>query len=135
MLPDKINLSIVTPDQQIVSRTVDEVVLPSLNGYMGVRPGHTPLLARLDIGEVSYRADGQECHLAVSGGFAEVLREGVEILAQTCEPADAIDLDRAQSSKDRAEERMKTSDSDFERAKVSLARALCRIRIHGRAKS
>ena len=134
MLPGKLTLEIVTPERLIISEAVDEVVLPSMEGYMGVRPGHAPLLARLDVGEISYRAGGQERFLAVSGGFAEVLREGVEILAETCEPAEEIDLERATRSKERADSRIGASDYDQKRAEISLKRAVCRIQAHGKAK-
>ena len=114
---------------------VDEVVLPSMEGYMGVLPGHAPLLAQLDAGEVSYRVGSNRQYLAVSGGFAEVLRESVSVLATTCERADEIDLERAQRSRERAESGLKleSPEMEFRRAEARLKRALCRITVHGRA--
>lgn len=131
MLPEKIELEVVTPERLVVSEQVDEVVLPSVEGYMGVRPGHAPLLAMLDVGEVTYRKGRTEHRLAVSGGFAEVGREAVRILAETAERADEIDVDRARSAKERAETLLKTklSENEFLRAEVSLKKAISRIRV------
>jgi len=136
MLPEKLTLEIVTPERLVLSETVDEVVLPSIEGYMGVRPGHAPLLAKLDVGEVSFRADAGERHLAISGGFAEVLEGGVSILAETAELAEEIDIERAQRSRERAETLLKSQVSGQEllRAELKLKKALGRIRVRERAR-
>ncbi len=135
-MSDKIELEIVTPERRVVSEVVDEVVLPSELGYMGVRPGHAPLLTRLQAGEVSYNVDGGERILAISGGFAEVLHHRLSILAETCEPVEEIDVERAKSARDRAETRLKAQapETEFERAAVSLRRAINRISAHRRGK-
>lgn len=134
MLPDKLNLEIATPDRLVLSEGVDEVILPSVEGYMGVRPGHAPLLAQLEVGEITYRAGAEERFLACSGGFVEVLADGVSVLATTAEPAEEIDLERAESARERAEKRLESSDGDidFRRAEVALKRAMSRIRVRGR---
>jgi F-type H+-transporting ATPase subunit epsilon len=136
-MAEKLTLRIVTPDRQVLAEQVDDVILPSVEGYMGVLPGHAPLLAHLDVGEVSYRVGNQRHYLAVSGGFVEVLRKSVSILATTCERADEIDLERAKQSKERAEGRLKPDASDIElsRAEASLRRALTRIQVTGRLAS
>ena len=136
-MADKITLEIVTPERQVLVEQADEVVLPSLEGYMGVLPGHAPLLAQLDVGEVSYRVGNQRHFLAVTGGFAEVLRESVSILATTCERAEEIDLERARKSRERAESglRLDASEQEFHRAATRLKRALCRIQVHDRSGS
>jgi F-type H+-transporting ATPase subunit epsilon len=132
MLPDKLNLEIATPDRLVISQPVDEVVLPSVEGYMGVLPGHAPLLARLDAGEIAYRVGQERRRLAVSGGFAEILRDGVQILAETCEPAEEIDIERARRDRERAEEQLRAglAEHEFRTAEASLKRALARIRVH-----
>ena len=129
-----ITLEIVTPDRQVLSTDVEEVVLPSVDGSMGVLPGHAPLLCQLDVGEMSYRQDGTRRYMAISGGFAEVLREKVSILARTSEPAEDIDLARAKRAHENAEKELKVKGSDaaFRAAEVSLKRALNRIRVHSR---
>jgi F-type H+-transporting ATPase subunit epsilon len=134
MPADKLILTIVTPERRIMSEAVDEVVLPSVEGSMGVLPGHAPLLALLDVGEVSYRVGSRKRYLAVSGGFAEVLREGVEVLAETCETAEDIDVERAESARRRAEATLQAlgEESEFRRAEVSLRKAVIRIQVAGR---
>ncbi len=136
MLPEKLTLQIVTPERLVLSETVDEVVLPSVEGYMGVRPGHAPLLAELDVGEISYRTAAGERYLAVSGGFAEVLQGGVSILAETAELAEEIDIERAQRSRERAETLLKTrlSGQELLRAELRLEKAIGRIRVRERAR-
>jgi F-type H+-transporting ATPase subunit epsilon len=134
MLPEKLRLEIATPDHLVLTEGVDEVILPSVEGYMGVRPGHAPLLAALDVGEISYRIGSEEKYLACSGGFAEVLADSVSILAETAEPAEEIDAERAERARERAEGRLKAdpAENEFKRAEVALKRAISRIRVHGR---
>lgn len=134
-MADKIRLEIVTPDRQVLAGQVDEVVLPSVEGSMGILPGHAPLLAQLDVGEVSYRVGSQRHYLAVTGGFAEVLRESVSILATACERAEEIDVERAEQSRERAQAalRLDASEREFHQAAARLKRALCRIQVHDRA--
>jgi F-type H+-transporting ATPase subunit epsilon len=134
MLPEKLRLEIATPDHLVLTEGVDEVILPSVEGYMGVRPGHAPLLAALDVGEISYRIGSEEKYLACSGGFAEVLADSVSILAETAEPAEEIDVERAEKARERAEGRLKAepAEDEFKRAEVALKRAISRIRVHGR---
>jgi F-type H+-transporting ATPase subunit epsilon len=135
-MAEKLSLEIVTPERQVLAEQVDDVILPSLDGYMGVLPGHAPLLAQLDAGEVSYLAGNQRHYLAVSGGFAEVLRKSVSILATTCERAEEIDVERAREAKERAEGRLKSdlADIDTNRAEASLRRAISRILVTSRTK-
>jgi F-type H+-transporting ATPase subunit epsilon len=135
-LPTKIQLQIVSADRSLVNETVDEVVIPGFDGYFGVLPGHTPLLAVLQVGELWYR-QGQEKHfVAIAFGFAEVLPDRVTILAQIAEKADEIDLARAEAAKKRAEERLArvTVDMDAERARISLLKSLIRLQVATRAR-
>src|SRR5262245_66107105 len=107
MLPDAIQLVIVTPERQVLKETVSEVTLPGADGYLGVLPGHAPLITELGIGELSYRTTGgQSGLLAVIRGFAEVLPDRVSVLAETAELAAEIDLDRAQAALKRAQGRI-----------------------------
>ncbi len=128
----KLKFEVATPERLVIDGSVDEVVLPSVEGYMGVRPGHAPLLAKLDLGEIAYRSGQETKYVATSGGFAEVLRESVRVLAETAEPAEEIDVERAEHSKAKAEEQMKTEKSPdiFQRAEVRLKRAISRIQTH-----
>ena len=136
MQPEKLTLEIVTPERLVLSEAVLEVVLPSIEGYMGVRPGHAPLMAKLDVGEISYRTDAGQKYLAVSAGFAEVLQGSVSILAETAEPAEEIDVERAQRSRESAETLLKSqlSGHEFLRAELRLKKAIGRIRVRERTR-
>src|SRR5919197_3249526 len=105
-LPTKIHLEIVTPDKLLVREQVDEVEIPGSEGYFGVLPGHTPLLASLAVGELWYRKGQEKTYLAIAFGFAEVLPDRVTILAQLAERAKDIDVTRAEQAKQRAEDRI-----------------------------
>jgi F-type H+-transporting ATPase subunit epsilon len=133
-LPTHLDLRIVTPDRLIVHEQVDEVEVPGAEGYFGVLPGHTPLLAALTVGELWYRKGAEKTYVAIAFGFAEVLPEGVTILAQLAERADEIDVTRAEAARKRAEERLagRPSDLDYERARLSLQKALSRLQVSSR---
>ena len=135
MLPDKIQLDIVTPERAVLSEAVDELILPGSEGYLGVRPGHAPLLTTLKVGTITIRKGNEQKYLAVSWGFVEVLPERVSILAETAEMAEEIDLDRAVRARERAEKRLKSADPDvdFKRAQVALEKALIRIQVASKA--
>jgi F-type H+-transporting ATPase subunit epsilon len=133
MLPEALELVIVTPERQLVREKVVEVTIPGLEGELGVLPGHAPLITELGIGELSYRksASSEPVPLAVIQGFAEVLPDRVTILAETAERAAEIDLARAEAAKARAEERLASNDPniDWDRATVSLQRSIIRIQV------
>jgi len=135
-LPTKLQLHIVSADRSLVNETVDEVEIPGADGYFGVLPAHTPLLAVLGAGELWYR-QGQEKHfLAIAFGFAEVQPERVTILAQIAEKAEEIDPGRAEAAKKRAEERLASAavEMDVERARVALMKSLIRLQVASRAR-
>ena len=133
-LPTHIDLQIVTPDRLIVQERVDEVEIPGSEGYFGVLPGHTPMLASLAVGELWYRKGQEKTFLAIAFGFAEVLPDRVTILARLAERAEDIDAERAESARRRAEERLAQpkSDLDYERARVALMKAMARLQVSGR---
>jgi F-type H+-transporting ATPase subunit epsilon len=135
-LPTRLQLQIVSADRSLVNETVDEVEIPGADGYFGVLPGHTPLLALLGAGELWYRQGQEKHYLAIAFGFAEVQPAGVTILAEIAERADEIDLRRAEAAKTRAEERLArpTTDIDAERARVALLKALIRLQVASRAR-
>jgi len=136
MIPSSIQLQIVSADRSLVNEQVDEVQIPGADGYFGVLPGHTPLLATLQVGQLWYR-QGQERHyLSLAFGFAEVQPDRVTILAQIAEKAEEIDITRAEAAKKRAEERLgkPTMDTDFERARVALMKSLIRLQVASRAR-
>ena len=133
MLPDSIQLIVVTPERQLLRESVVEVTMPGLDGQLGILPGHAPLMTELGIGELAYRtsASSQPVVLAVISGFAEVLPDRVTVLAETAERAEEIDLARAEAAKARAEKRLAAGDSnlDWDRANIALQRSIIRIQI------
>jgi F-type H+-transporting ATPase subunit epsilon len=133
-LPTHIDLQIVTPDRLIVQEQVDEVEIPGSEGYFGVLPGHTPLLASLAVGELWYRKGQEKSYLSLAFGFAEVLPDRVTILARLAERAEDIDVERAEEARRRAEQRLSQSASDFdyERARVALTKSLMRLQVSAR---
>ncbi|OFV99117.1 MAG: ATP synthase F1 subunit epsilon [Acidobacteria bacterium RIFCSPLOWO2_02_FULL_60_20] len=127
-------LRIVTPDRQVVREDVEEIQAPGREGYLGILPGHAPLLSELKPGEMSYRQGREVRRLALGGGYLEVLPEQVTVLAETAERPEDIDTARARAAKERAERRLKSSDPDVDlnRASVALERALIRLQVASR---
>jgi F-type H+-transporting ATPase subunit epsilon len=136
-LPSHLALEIVTPDRAIVHDNVDEVQVPGSEGYFGVLPGHAPLLAMLQVGQLWYRKGTERHYLSVAFGLAEVMPDRVVILAQIAERAEEIDVDRAQAARQRAEQRLTAHqrDQDLERARVSLLKAMTRLNVAHRART
>jgi len=136
-IPSTLQLQIVSADRSLVNERVDEVEIPGAEGYFGVLPGHTPLLALLGAGELWYRKGQDTTYLAVAYGFAEVLPDRVTVLAQIAEPADEIDVARAEAARKRAEERLgkPAVEIDFERARIALLKSLIRLQVASRART
>ena len=132
MAGDSIQLVVVTPVRQLLRESVTEVQLPGADGYLGVLPGHAPLITELGIGELTYRnRGGQTGLLAVIRGFAEVLPDRVSVLAETAERAEEIDINRAKEALKRAQELIAAGGEnvDWDRASAALQRALVRIQV------
>ena len=136
-IPAYLTLIVVTPDRSVVTERVDEVEIPGADGYFGVLPGHTPLLAALQVGELWYRKGHEKVYLSIAFGFAEVLPDQVTILARLAERADEIDVARAEAAKRRAEERLAhpVAEMDFERARIALMKSLMRLQVSSRART
>ena len=124
-------MEIVTPARAVVSERVDEVQIPGGEGSFGVLPGHTPLLASLQVGELSYRKKQETSYVAVSLGFAEVLPDRVTILALIAESAEEIDVTRAEAAQKRARDRLvrPSPEMDFERARLALLKSVVRLQV------
>jgi F-type H+-transporting ATPase subunit epsilon len=135
MLPESIELVIVTPERQLLRQTVVEVTLPGGDGCLGILPGHAPLITELGIGELTYRAKSatEAGLLAIISGFAEVLGDRVTVLAEIAERPEEIDMARAEEAKKRAEQRLASASSDpnmdWGRAAIALQRSLIRIQV------
>jgi F-type H+-transporting ATPase subunit epsilon len=130
-MADTFKLEIVTPEKKVVDTTAQEVQIPGKNGYLGVLPGHAPLITELAVGEITFREGGGEQKLAVAWGFAEVLPDKVTILAESAERPSEINVERARKAKERAEQRLTSGDTsvDVDRALDALHRAESRIEV------
>jgi len=135
-MASQLTLSIVTPERELVRVQADEVELPGTEGYFGVLPGHTPMLASLTVGRLSYRIGQETRVLAISVGLAEVLPDAVTVLSRIAELAEDIDLPRAEAARKRAEQRLasKGTDLDYERARNALDKAMLRVQVASRAR-
>jgi F-type H+-transporting ATPase subunit epsilon len=133
---DTFKLEIVTPEKKVVDTAAEEVQIPGKNGYLGVLPGHAPLITELAVGEISYCENSRESWLAVAWGFAEVLPDKVTILAETAERPSEIDVERARKAKARAEQMLTSGDTtvDVERALDALHRAETRLDVAAKGK-
>ncbi len=137
-MAEKVLLKLVTPSRLLLEQEVDEVTVPGTLGELGVLPNHITFLTTLDIGEMGYKAGADRVRLALSGGYTEVLNNEMTVLANTAEYADEIDVERAQSARERAEKKMEElnpEDQDFIATQAALRRALVRIQVaEGEAK-
>jgi len=130
-MADTFKLEIVTPEKKVVDTSAEEIQIPAKNGYLGVLPGHAPLITELAVGEITFRENSNETRLAVAWGFAEVLPDKVTILAETAERPAEIDVERARKARERAEQLLSGGDTtvDVERALDALHRADTRLEV------
>jgi len=131
-MADTFTLEVVTPTRLIVRETVRETQIPVRGGYIGVLPGHTPLLAEMGIGELSYHVGDRVHSCTAIGGFVEALGDRVIVLADRAERAEDIDVPRAQAALDRAQKRLGTPNDptvDWKRAQEALDRAQIRLQV------
>ena len=130
-MADSFAVQIVTPEKLVVETTAEELQIPGKKGYLGILPGHAPLITELAVGEITYRSGQKVGRVAVAWGFAEVLPDKVTILAETAERAEDIDAARAERAKQRAEERLTKGggETDYARCQVALQRAETRLEV------
>ena len=136
-IPETVTLEIVTPDQAVTHAAVDEIEIPGEEGYLGVLPGHTPMLVSLQAGELWLRQGQERTYLSVAYGFAEIQPDRVIILAETAERAEEIDVPRAEAARTRAEERLanRAVEMDFGRARVALLKSMVRLQVAKRSRT
>src|SRR5512133_1475805 len=136
-LPSHLALEIVTPDRAIVHEQVDEVEIPGSDGYFGVLPGHTPMLALLQVGQLWYRKGAEKIYLSIGSGVVEVMPDRVIIIARTGEKPEEIDVERAKAALQRAEQRLASHarDLDLERARLAVLKALTRLNVATKART
>ena len=128
-MAETFEFEVATPDRLLVQEQVEEAEIPLSNGYIGVLPGHSPLLGEIGAGDLTYSAQGRRRHMAVAGGWAEVTAGHVRVLADSAEQADDIDVARAEKSRQRALDRLSNppADLDVARALNSLKKAQARL--------
>lgn len=134
-LPEAIELEVVTPQRHVLAETVQAIEIPGKEGYLGILPGHAPLITELGIGILAYRKGGETRYVSVIQGYAEVLPDRVIVLAEISERAEEIDLERARAAQARAQaELAKTSpgSSDWQERKLAVERALVRTQVVGK---
>jgi F-type H+-transporting ATPase subunit epsilon len=129
MLPSTFELEVATPERLLVQEQVTMAQIPCANGFIGVLPGHAPLLSELGIGELDYLVDGRHHNIVVAGGVVEVLPEHVRVLTLSAERADEIDTKRADAAMKRAMERLASPKEqlDVARALNAYQRAQARL--------
>jgi F-type H+-transporting ATPase subunit epsilon len=134
-MAETIQLEIVTPERLVVNDAAEYIEIPGKSGYLGVLPGHAPLITELAVGEIAYRNGSQTKRLAVAWGFAEVLQDKVTLLAETAEKAEEIDTARAEAAKKKAEaELQKAGPEGNKDAQAALERANTRLDVAGKSK-
>jgi F-type H+-transporting ATPase subunit epsilon len=138
MLPESLTLEVVTPERRVIRSSAVEVQLPGLDGYLGILPGHAPLLATMGDGELSYREGSTTHYAVVLGGYTEVLAERVIVLAESAERAEEINADSVRAAKQAAEKILATPNTPEEQAgpaRLAVARAELRLKVAARSSS
>jgi F-type H+-transporting ATPase subunit epsilon len=138
MLPENIELEIVTPQRHVLDENVQSVEMPGKDGYLGILPGHAPLLTELGIGILTYHKGAEIRRLTIVNGYAEVLPDRVIVLAEISERSEEIDVARTQTARDRAQAELAKAGSgstevDWQQASLALQRALVRLQVAGKS--
>jgi F-type H+-transporting ATPase subunit epsilon len=136
-LPDHLTLEVAVPERLLLRESVTHVQIPAFGGYLGVLPGHAPLMSKLGAGVLSFEAPGSaKRYMSVNGGVVEVLPDHVRVLADTAEWAEEIDVQRAEQALHRANDLLQRHDMeiDVERAQRAIQRAQARLEASERAK-
>lgn len=130
-IPDKINLEIVTPESQFFCGQVDAVTVPGINGYLGILPGHAPLLSELKNGVITVREGTTDTCFFCGWGFVEVLPDRVSILAEEAQTAQSIDAEGARKDRERAESllRSKTESAEVREALDLWEKSVSRLEV------
>ena len=127
----KLSVELVTPERRVVDvKDIDMVIAPAVEGQVAILPNHAPLITELQPGVLTIRREGRDEYLAVSGGFFEVLRNKITVLADSSERSEEIDLDRAREARDLAIQELAAPQEPSEtiRARITLLRAIARLR-------
>ncbi len=133
----KLNLEIAVPERQLINEEVDEVQAPAATGYLGVLPGHAPLVSELQVGVLSFRVGDKIRAMALDSGVMEVLPAHVRVLADEAQWGEEVDIDKESRTRDQVQERLRerTESVDFDRERLVLARAQARLEAHARSRA
>jgi len=129
MLPTAIELEVVTPERHVLRETVDSLEMPGKEGYLGILPGHAPLITELGIGILTYHKGAEARYLTVIEGYAEVLPDRVIVLAEISERAEEINIERTRAAEGVARAdlaKAAAGDKQWDEASFALERALVR---------
>jgi len=135
-LPEAIELQIVTPERHVLQESVQSVEVPGKEGYLGVLPGHAPLITELGIGILAYRKGSESKFVTIIHGYAEVLPDRVIVLAEIAERAEEIDLPRSKAAHDRAQAELAKhgiGPDEWHLEQLALQRALVRMQAAARS--
>lgn len=130
MLPEAIELQVVTPERHVLSENVQSLEMPGKDGYLGILPGHAPLITELGIGTLTYHKGAETRYLAVINGFAEVLPDRVILLAELAERAEEIDVARSRAALSAAQSTLTKpgeGETDWQEASFKAERARARL--------
>lgn len=136
-MPAKFMLEIITPERAFFRGEVESVIFPTADGYMSVQKLHEPMVAAITVGDMRFCVDGKWKQCTTSEGFVEVRPDETIIFSQAVEWPDEIDIRRAQEARERAEERLRQTQSyqEYMRNQISLARAMVRLRVGRRSQN
>ena len=131
-MPEQLQLEVVTPERRVLDEPVEMVTVPGFGGELGILPGHTPLISRLQTGVLSYTKAGRVLQLHISGGFIEVNDDRVSVLAEIAERPEEIDAGRARLAREQVEKTLSNwtgVEEDFEKARTKLERSMVRLQL------
>jgi F-type H+-transporting ATPase subunit epsilon len=131
-LPDAIELQIVTPQRHVLQETVQAIEIPGKEGYLGILPGHAPLITELGIGILAYRKSGETRYVTIVHGYAEVLPDRVIVLAEISERAEEIDAEKARAEHEHAQAQLSKThpgSPDWEEQRLVVERAVVRAEV------
>jgi F-type H+-transporting ATPase subunit epsilon len=133
-LPDHLTLEVAVPERLLITESVTQVQIPALSGYLGVLPGHAPLMSKLGSGVLSFQAGASTRYMSIHGGVVEVLPDHVRVLADAAEWAEEVDVQRAEKARRRANDLLRSHEMeiDVERAQRAIERAQARLQAHER---
>lgn len=130
-MPNEFYLEIISPEGKFLEGQVESIIVPGLDGYVGILADHIPVVISLKDGLIKIKQNNVWKEAVIHGGFIEVEQKKSIIICNTVEWPENIDINRALAAKERAEERLrqKQSQTEYMHSKAALARALSRLQV------